>query len=74
MSQNIPSSLQLKIVTPGKLLVETEAEEVQLPGLDGYLGILPGHRPLVTILGEGEIIYRKNTEEEHFLSEEDTLK
>lgn len=66
MSKNLPSFLRLKIVTPEKMLVETEAEEVTLPGLDGYLGILPGHRPLLTTLGEGIIKYRKASKEEQF--------
>ncbi|MFB0565094.1 MAG: ATP synthase F1 subunit epsilon [Candidatus Aminicenantaceae bacterium] len=66
MNQNLPSSLQLKIVTPKKILVETDALEVTLPGLDGYLGILPGHRPLLTAVGKGTITYRKTAKEEHF--------
>jgi F-type H+-transporting ATPase subunit epsilon len=50
--------LKLEIVTPERL-VETDAvEEVQIPGKNGYLGVLPGHAPLITELGVGEIIYR----------------
>src|SRR6202035_2996087 len=37
---------------------ETEAEEVQLPGSEGYLGILPGHTPLITLLKTGVLSYR----------------
>jgi len=66
MSQSMPSSLQLKVVTSHQLLVETEAQEVILPGLEGYLGILPGHRPLLTALGKGTITYREDRKEEHF--------
>jgi len=66
MSLNLPSSIQLKIVTPSKLLAETEAQEITLPSLDGYLGILPGHRPLLTAVGKGAITYRKAGKEEHF--------
>ncbi len=51
-------TIQLEIVTPTKLLVKEDAEEVQLPGLDGYLGILPGHAPLITELGVGAITYK----------------
>lgn len=57
-------SLQLEIVTPEKKVVETRAEEVQIPGRNGYLGILPGHAPLITELSVGEITYREHTTEE----------
>ena len=50
---------QLEIVTPEKQVVSDTAEEVQIPGKKGYLGILPGHAPLITELSVGEIIYRK---------------
>lgn len=58
MSSEKGSRLYLKVVSPARLLVETEALEVQVPGLDGYLGIWPGHRPLNACLGQGEITYR----------------
>lgn len=51
-------SFQLEIVTPEKLVVRDQAEELQIPGRNGYLGILPGHAPLITELGAGEISYR----------------
>ena len=51
-------SFQLEIVTPEKLVVRDSAEEVQIPGRDGYIGVLPGHAPLITELGAGEISYR----------------
>ncbi len=50
-------TFQLEIVTPTKLLVKDSAEEVQIPGLSGYLGILPGHAPLLTELAVGVITY-----------------
>jgi len=50
---------QLEIVTPEKQVVSDTAEEVQIPGKKGYLGVLPGHAPLITELSVGEIIYRK---------------
>jgi F-type H+-transporting ATPase subunit epsilon len=50
---------QLEIVTPEKQEVSDTAEEVQIPGKNGYLGILPGHAPLITELAVGEITYRK---------------
>src|SRR5262252_7704927 len=55
---------QLEIVTPEKKVVDTTAEEVQIPGKNGYIGILPGHAPLITELSVGEIIYRENSREQ----------
>jgi F-type H+-transporting ATPase subunit epsilon len=52
------ASLHLTVVTPEHKVVETEAEEVQLPGSEGYLGILPGHTPLITLLKTGVLSYR----------------
>jgi F-type H+-transporting ATPase subunit epsilon len=54
-------TFQLEIVTPEKKVVETAAEEVQIPGKNGYLGILPGHAPLITELSVGEITFRENS-------------
>jgi F-type H+-transporting ATPase subunit epsilon len=51
-------TFQLEIVTPEKKVVTTAAEEVQIPGKGGYLGILPGHAPLITELAVGEISFR----------------
>lgn len=51
-------SFQLEIVTPEKLVVRERAEEAQIPGANGYIGVLPGHAPLITELGAGEISYR----------------
>jgi F-type H+-transporting ATPase subunit epsilon len=56
---------QLEIVTPEKRVVDTAAEEVQIPGKNGYLGVLPGHAPLITELAVGEITYRSQAKEEH---------
>jgi F-type H+-transporting ATPase subunit epsilon len=54
----MPDSFQLEIVTPEKLVVKVVADEVQIPGQSGYLGILPGHAPLITELAVGVITYR----------------
>ena len=53
-------TFELEIVTPERLVVRDRVEEMQLPGRDGYLGILPGHAPLITELGIGQISYREN--------------
>ena len=49
---------QVEIVTPERKIVNDNATEMQIPGKDGYLGILPGHAPLITELSVGEIGYR----------------
>ncbi len=54
-------TFQLEIVTPEKKVVETRAEEAQIPGKNGYLGIMPGHAPLITELSVGEITYSENS-------------
>jgi len=64
MTQDLPLSLQLKVITPRKLLVDEEVGEVSLPSLEGYLGVLPGHRPLFLALGKGRITYRMAQKEE----------
>jgi len=51
-------TFQLEIVTPSRLLVKEAAEEAQIPGASGYLGILPGHAPLITELAVGVITYK----------------
>ena len=58
-------TLQPKLVTPDKQLVYEAVEQVQLPGLNGYLGILPGHAPLITELAVGEITYRNGSYMHH---------
>ena len=51
-------TFEFEIVTPEKLVVRDVAEEMQIPGKNGYLGLLPGHAPLITELAVGEISYR----------------
>ena len=58
-------TFQLEIVTPEKKVVETAAAEVQIPGKNGYLGVLPGHAPLITELAVGEITFRDAGEDQH---------
>ncbi len=62
----MPDTFQLEIVTPEKKVVDTPAEEIQIPGKNGYLGILPGHAPLITELSVGEITFRSGSTEERF--------
>jgi F-type H+-transporting ATPase subunit epsilon len=63
----LPESIELVIVTPERQLLRGKATEVQLPGESGYLGVLPGHAPLITELGIGELSYHdaSGKESEH---------
>ena len=58
----IPPNLALQIVSDDRLLVEEQVDEVEIQGADGYLGILPGHTPLLALLQVGELWYRKGQE------------
>jgi F-type H+-transporting ATPase subunit epsilon len=63
----LPTKLTLEIVTPERALVSQEVDEVQLPGSEGYLGVLPGHTPLLTTLHVGELWYRTGADK-HYLA------
>ena len=58
--------LQLEIVTPERLAYEDEVDAVVLPGVEGEIGVLPHHAPLVSMLGVGELRIRKGGAEESF--------
>ena len=58
--------IQLEIVTPERLVYEDEVDSVNVPGVEGELGILPHHAPLVSTLGYGELRIRKGGAEESF--------
>jgi F-type H+-transporting ATPase subunit epsilon len=55
----LPTSIDLQIVTPDRMLVHEQVDEVEIPGVDGYFGVLPGHTPLLAALSVGELWYRK---------------
>ena len=63
----LPTSIDLQIVTPDKMLVHERVDEVEIPGSEGYFGVLPGHTPLLASLAVGELWYRKG-QEKTFLS------
>ncbi len=63
----LPTKLTLEIVTPDRALVTEEVDEVQLPGSEGYFGVLPGHTPLLATLQVGEMWYRIG-QEKHYLA------
>jgi len=58
-------TIALEVVTPERHLVREQVNEVQMPGLQGYLGILPGHAPLITELWMGELSYKKGAQAFH---------
>jgi F-type H+-transporting ATPase subunit epsilon len=59
---SLPTHLDLEIVTPDRAVAHEQVDEVQLPGTQGNLGILPGHTPLLTTLRIGPAWYRKGGE------------
>ena len=59
--------LAVEIVTPSRILVQEQVDELNIPGELGYLGILPGHTALLTNLGRGELMYRQG-EQRRYLS------
>jgi F-type H+-transporting ATPase subunit epsilon len=52
-------TIKLTIVTPERSVVQDEVDELQIPGAEGYFGVLPGHAPLFSELKVGEVSYRK---------------
>jgi F-type H+-transporting ATPase subunit epsilon len=55
----LPTHIDLQIVTPDRLVVREQVDEVQIPGSEGYFGVLPGHTPLLASLAVGELWYRQ---------------
>ena len=62
----LPQHLRLQIVSADRSLVNEQVDEVEIPGSDGYFGVLPGHTPLLALLGAGELWYRQG-QEKHYL-------
>jgi len=54
--------LRLEIVTPEREIFSDEVDTCVLPGIDGEIGVLPAHAPLVTIITPGELSYTKGGE------------
>src|ERR1051325_4401416 len=63
----LPTHLQLQIVSADRALVNERVDEVEIPGSDGYFGVLPGHTPLLALLGAGELWYRQGSEKHYLL-------
>jgi len=62
-----PTHLQLHIVSAERALVNERVDEVEIPGSEGYFGVLPGHAPLLATLQVGELWYRIG-QEKHYLA------
>jgi F-type H+-transporting ATPase subunit epsilon len=58
----LPTRIQLHIVSADRSLVNETVDEVEIPGADGYFGVLPGHTPLLALLGTGELWYRQGSD------------
>ncbi len=56
----LPEKIKLDVVTPDRLVLSETVDEVQIPGREGYLGVLPGHAPLISELKIGVISYHQN--------------
>jgi len=67
MADSLPTQIQLEVVTPDQQVVHELVDSVTLPGKGGYLGILPGHAPLLSELAPGEIIYTRGGSK-HYLA------
>jgi len=63
----LPTSIELHIVAADRALVDEHVDEVEIPGADGYFGVLPGHTPLLALLGMGELWYRRGTDRQFML-------
>ncbi|MBI1357037.1 MAG: ATP synthase F1 subunit epsilon [Acidobacteria bacterium] len=62
--------LRLLVAAPDRQLVDGDVDEVQVPAADGYMGVLPGHAPLLTALGSGVLSFR-NERGYHYIAMED---
>ena len=62
----LPTRIQLLIVSADRALVNETVDEVEIPGAEGYFGVLPGHTPLLAVLHVGELWYRQG-QEKHYL-------
>jgi F-type H+-transporting ATPase subunit epsilon len=61
----VADRLTLEVATPSRLVVSESVDEVVVPGIEGYFGVLPGHAALLSTLGIGELMYRIGRDEHH---------
>src|ERR1700735_2001753 len=58
----LPEAIELQVVTPERHVLSENVQSLEMPAKDGYLGVLPGHSPLITLLGVGTLTYHKGGE------------
>ena len=58
----LPTHIDLQVMTPDRGIIRDRVDEVEIPGSEGYFGVLPGHRPMLASLSTGEMWYRKGEE------------
>jgi len=58
----LPETIELQVVTPERHVLQESVQAVEIPGKEGYLGVLPGHAPLITELGIGVLTYHKDSQ------------
>lgn len=58
----LPEKIELQVVTPERHILSEDVDSLEMPGKDGYLGVLPGHAPLLTELGAGILTYHQGGE------------
>lgn len=61
----LPAHLTLEVVTPDRAVTHEKVDEVEIPGADGYFGVLPGHTPLMAMLHVGQLWYRKKKQKQY---------
>lgn len=59
--------LEVEIVTPSRVILQEQVDELNVPGDVGYVGILPGHTAYLTTLSQGELMYRQG-EQRHYMA------
>jgi F-type H+-transporting ATPase subunit epsilon len=59
------AKLTLRVITPDRIVLDTQAETVRVPGVDGSMGFLPRHANLVSALDVGDLVWRENGAEKH---------
>ena len=59
------SGLTLRVITPDRIALDTQADSVRLPGVDGSMGILPRHAAMVTALDVGDLVYTSAGKDHH---------
>ena len=64
---DLPTKLQLHVVSADRALVNATVDEVEVPGAEGYFGVLPGHTPMLATLQVGQLSYRQG-QETHYLA------